>query len=58
MIPEFLQDLLHQPEGNVYSTDNGVYVVASSFREAQEKIESACGEEVFELLSVKPVTLG
>ncbi len=39
MIPEFIQDLLHQPEGKLYSSSvDGVYVVASSFTEAKERI--------------------
>lgn len=53
MIPEFLQDLLHNtPNGKLFSTDNGVYIVASSVEEAQGKILEACGEPVFELLDV------
>ena len=56
MIPEFLQDLiLSVAEGKVFSTDNGVYIVAESPEAAHGKILEACGEPVYELLSVTPV---
>lgn len=56
MIPEFLQELLHRPEGKLFSSSvDGVYVVAESFAEAQERISDAADAEVFEVLHVRPV---
>lgn len=56
MIPDFLNDLLHEPSGNLYSSKiDGVYVVAKSFDEAQERIAQAADEEVFEVVKVERV---
>ena len=56
MIPEFLQELLHRAEGKIYCTDSGVYVAADSFDEAKSKIADAFDEDVFELVSVIPLS--